>query len=109
MKPMTKSKPGGSGRRTAPPRERSVSDRHRVAVVQAEARRLTRILQPFGILRKDQLKLRAGASRWHEGSFDSALQAAVESGDIERLPLDFYRKVEAAEHSRDRGPRPGAA
>ncbi len=108
MRPITNSKPRDPRSRTAPPRERSISDRHRVAVVQAEARRLTRILEPFGILRRDQLRRRAGAASWHEGSFDSALHAAVQAGEIEPLPLDFYRKVEAAERSQDAGP-PSAA
>jgi hypothetical protein len=84
----------------------SVSERHRVAVVQAEARRLARILQPFGVLRKDQLKLRAGASSWHEGGFDSALHAAIEAGEIERLPLDFYRTTDDSVRGRS---APGAA
>lgn len=89
------SKPGVRAGATRVPRPPSISERHRVAVVRAEARRLARILQPFGILRKDQLKLRAGAESWHEGSFDSALYAAVQSGEIERLPLGFYRKTGA--------------
>lgn len=86
---------GKTGRAGTTPGQRppSISDRHRVAVVQAEARRLARILQPFGILRKDQLKRSAGAESWHEGSFDSALYAAVQSGEIERLPFGFYRKA----------------
>jgi hypothetical protein len=33
----------------------------------------------------------ADASRWHEGGFDSALSAAVDSGAIERLPAGFFR------------------
>jgi hypothetical protein len=90
---FTRLEAAGRAQRTTRARQASISDRHRVAVVQAEARRLARILQPFGILRKDQLKRRAGAASWHEGSFDSALHAAVESGEIERLPLDFYRKA----------------
>lgn len=73
------------------PKQPSVSERHDVAVVQAEARRLAHALRPFGVLRKDQLKVVARAASWHEGSFDRALRAAVEAGEIERLPFDFYR------------------
>jgi hypothetical protein len=91
----TSSAESGERRRDAAARGRSSSfDRHRVAVVQAEARRLARILQPFGVLRKDQLKRRAGATAWHEGGFDAALKTAVDSGEIERLPLGFYRTPE---------------
>jgi hypothetical protein len=70
-----------------------------VAVVQAEARRLARLLQPFGILGRDELKRRAHADSWHEGSFDNALSTAVASGDIERLPFGFYRKAETRSDS----------
>jgi hypothetical protein len=89
-----------------PPRTRAdrgrpaTLDRHRVAVVQAEARRIARILQPFGVLRKDELKRRARASSWHEGSFDTALSTAVASGEIERLPLGFYKMADREPDSR---------
>lgn len=62
--------------------------------MQAEARRLSRVLQPYGVLRKDQLRLIARAASWHDGSFDAALRAAVASGEIEQLPFEFYRKVD---------------
>jgi hypothetical protein len=91
---MTSTSKSGRTGRTHGQRPPSISDRHHVAVVQAEARRLARILKPFGILRKDQLKLEAGADSWHEGSFDSALHAAVQSGEVERLPFGFYRKAD---------------
>ncbi len=87
--------------RTGSTRRRPTTlDRHRVAVVQAEARRIARILQPFGVLRKDDLKRRARAASWHEGSFETALDTAVASGEIERLPLGFYKTAE-----RKPGPR----
>jgi hypothetical protein len=65
-------------------------------VVRAEARRLAHALEPFGVLRKDQLKRRARTAKWHEGTFELALQAAVKAGEIEPLPLDFYRKAAPA-------------
>lgn len=71
-------------------------DRHRVAVVQAEARRLARILRPFGVLPRRELKRRAHSECWHEGSFDAALHAAVGAGEIEPLPLGFYRNAQPA-------------
>ena len=73
--------------------------------MQAEARRLARILEPFGILSRDELKRQAGARSWHEGSFDSALHRAVASGEIERLPLDFYKKADSRDGGMD-GPHP---
>jgi hypothetical protein len=78
-------------------------------VVQAEARRLARILGPFGVLRKDQLKRRARATAWHEGDFDVALKRAVDSGEIERLPLDFYRKAPPHGHPDGTGSTPASA
>jgi hypothetical protein len=32
----------------------------------------------------------ARAERWHEGGFDRALAAALDAGEIRRLPLGFY-------------------
>lgn len=83
---------------------RSTSDQRRLAVVQAEARRLAQSLQPFGVLRKDQLKDAARAKEWHEGSFESALRVAVDSGEIEQLPFDFYRKAPPHETGRSTPP-----
>jgi hypothetical protein len=93
MKPRPEPDSGQRGGRRHEDTSRSTSDQHHLAVVQAEARRLAQSLGPFGVLSKDQLKVAARATRWHEGSFESALRVAVESGEIERLPLDFYRKV----------------
>jgi hypothetical protein len=69
--------------------------RHDDAVVQAEVRRLARVLRPYGILHRDALEDAVGAARWHEGAFDSALAAAVRSGVVERLPGGFYRTAES--------------
>jgi hypothetical protein len=96
-------------RRSQEPRCPANFDRHRIAVVQAEARRLARILEPFGVLRRDQLKRRARATAWHEGGFDAALKRAVASGEIERLPLGFYRKAQPQNRPQSTGPAPGAA
>ena len=60
-------------------------------MIQAEVRRLARALRPYGVLHRNALAGAADARRWHEGGFDSALEAAVRSGSIERLPADFYR------------------
>jgi hypothetical protein len=90
MQPLTDLEAGRRTRSARGPGRRF--DQHRVAVVRAEARRVARILQPFGVLHKDALKRRARAANWHEGSFDGALRTAVAMGEIERLPLDFYRK-----------------
>ncbi|HZU40976.1 MAG TPA: hypothetical protein VE992_07980 [Solirubrobacteraceae bacterium] len=65
--------------------------RHEEAVVQAEARRLALTLAPYRVLPKDALARVAGASHWHEGSFDRALAAAIRSGMIDRLPGGFLR------------------
>lgn len=65
--------------------------RHEQAVIQAEMRRLARALAPYRILHRDALRRVAGAERWSEGGFDSALHEAVKSGSIEPLPGSFYR------------------
>jgi hypothetical protein len=65
--------------------------RHARAVTEAEIRRLSRALGPFGVLRRDALRKEAGAEHWQEGSFEQAVAAAVREGRIDDLPGDFYR------------------
>lgn len=65
--------------------------RHDEAVVQAEARRLAQALRPYGVLHRDALERVAGAMRWRDGWFDTALAAAVKSGKIEEMPSGFLR------------------
>ncbi len=64
---------------------------HGDAVTQAEVRRIVNALRPYGVLRRDVLKRQAAPGGWHEGSFEEALAAALRSGKVEKLPLDFYR------------------
>lgn len=61
------------------------------AVVQAEVRRLTHTIAPFGVLHRDQLARLSGARNWRRGAFELALGAAVRSGLLARLPSGFYR------------------
>lgn len=68
--------------------------RHEDAVLHAEARHLARALAPYRVLHRDALADVAGATQWHECSFERALAEAVRSGAIERLPSDFYRSAE---------------
>lgn len=63
---------------------------HDEAVLRAEVRRLVRALAPYGVLQREVLRLVVGASNWHEPSFERALDAAVEQGQIDALPLGFY-------------------
>jgi hypothetical protein len=63
---------------------------HELAVVRAEIRRLVMALRPYGVLRRDVLARVAGALSWHQASFDRALHAAVQAGEIEERPLGFY-------------------
>ena len=65
--------------------------RHDEAVVQAEIRRLSRALRPYGVLRRDELEHEVGARSWHAGGFGEALDRAVRSGLVKRLPFGFYR------------------
>lgn len=73
-----------------PRRSRRVASRHEQAVIQAEVRRLARALRPYRVMRRDALKRSVRAANWQGGEFERALDAAVESGAIKRLPLDFY-------------------
>jgi len=77
----------GEGERSRP----CESEQHREAVIRAEINRLVRALSPYGVLRRHALAREARAEAWHDESFERALQAAVDAGKIERLPLDFYR------------------
>lgn len=61
------------------------------AVTEAEIRRLSRALAPFGVLGRDALRKEAGAEHWQEGSFEQAVAAAAREGRIQALPGDFYR------------------
>ncbi len=70
---------------------RSTSDSHERAVLHAEIERLVRALSPYRVLRRTALKQASRAESWHEVGFDLALQAAIEDGKIEKLPLGFFR------------------
>jgi hypothetical protein len=59
-------------------------------VLHAEIKRLVTALSPVGVLRRDALARAAGATWWHEASFELALRAAVEAGRVKQLPLGFY-------------------
>jgi hypothetical protein len=63
---------------------------HEHAVLRAEIGRLVTALRPYGVLRRDVLARTAGAMSWHQATFDRALVAAVEAGEIEKRPLGFY-------------------
>ncbi len=77
--------------------------RHELAVVGAEVRRLVNALRPYGVLRRNALKRIAGAAKWHEASFERALSAAVEAGEIEQLPLGFYAAPREPDKQSGRG------
>jgi hypothetical protein len=65
--------------------------RHEQALVHAGAVRLAHAIRPFGVLHKDVLERVARAERWPAGSFQHALDAAVEQGLLERLAFGFYQ------------------
>ena len=79
-----------SGRPGPARRDLRGATRHDEAMIQAEVRRLARALRPYRVLRRDALQRKARAARWHEGAFERALDAAVESGAIKQLPRNFY-------------------
>ncbi len=78
----------------ADPGRRTRQQRHDDAVIQAEVRALVRELRPDGVPRKDALVQPARTSSWHSDSFEDALSAAVRTGALEPLALDFYRHPE---------------
>lgn len=82
-------------------RQRCGSDEagdHESAVVRAEVNRLVRALRLYGVLRRDVLAREARAGSWHEGSFEGALETAVDEHRIEELPLGFYRLPDTGLH-----------
>jgi hypothetical protein len=76
-------------------RTRAGARRHEQAVIQAEVRRLARALRPYRVLRRDELERSAGAAKWNDGGFDRALEAAVQTGAVKRLPFGFYGCADA--------------
>lgn len=84
------------------PTARPGDPRHDQAVLQAEIRCLKHALAPFGVLNRDALEREARASRWHDGTFERALEAAVAVGDIEPLAFGFYRMPRSRLDARDR-------
>ncbi len=81
---------GATGRRRLSCESRAGFELHDRAVLRAEVRCLVHALAPYRVLSRRALERVAGAERWHEGGFDRALAAALEAGEIRRLPLGFY-------------------
>ena len=75
----------------SPLRSKRRRNRHDEVVIQAEVRRLTRALAPYGILHRDMLAQVADARRWREGAFETALDRAVRGGEVDALPGGFFR------------------
>jgi membrane protein len=67
------------------------SERHREAVIRAEVKRLVHALAPYRVLHREALAREAGADAWHDRGFQRALDAALDAGEVEALPCDFYR------------------
>jgi len=51
---------------------------------------LVETLRSYGVLTRDSLLERSGASRWVEPSFAAALRRGVDGGSIKSLGDDFY-------------------
>jgi hypothetical protein len=68
----------------------NLSARHRLAIVDAEARVLARTCLRYGVLTRPQLVELSGARRWIRGRFGLALTEAIEHGMIRDLGLGFY-------------------
>jgi hypothetical protein len=68
----------------------ATSERHRRAVLDAEARRLAHILTSYGVLTTERLFELSGAERWRSGRFAGALAHAADAGLIRDLGLGFY-------------------
>lgn len=63
---------------------------HVAAVLDAEARRLARTLERYGVLTRWQLAERSGARLWLRGRFQRALEVGVEREMIRPLGFGFY-------------------
>lgn len=64
--------------------------RREEAVLDAEARRLVRTLNGYGVLSRGQLLELSGARWWSRGRFSHALRRAVDRGFIRYLGYEFY-------------------
>jgi hypothetical protein len=82
----------------ARPASRRRRERHRQAVLDAEARRLRCVLVWCGPLPRDVLAERCATRRWREGSLDEALRHGVSCGALRLLPLGYVAAV--TEHDR---------
>jgi hypothetical protein len=51
---------------------------------------LTETLRSYGVLTREALLDRSGASRWREHSFPAALRRGVDSGSIKSLGDDLF-------------------
>jgi len=80
------------------PGRRRRRERHRRAVLDAEARRLRRALVWSGPLSREVLAERCATRRWREGSLDEALRHGVSCGALRLLPLGYVAAV--TEHDR---------
>jgi hypothetical protein len=69
------------------------------ALLEVEVRRVMHALAPYGVLRQDALARACGARRWREGQFHDALDAAVATGRVRRLPFGFYASRAGAPRS----------
>jgi len=67
----------------------------RAAILDAEARRLARVLARFGVLTRQQLAELSGARLWTRGRFSRALELAEKRGLIRHLGCGFYAPVSA--------------
>jgi hypothetical protein len=56
----------------------------------AEVHNLVAALRDYGVLTRDALRERSGASHWAAGSFEDALRRGVERGSIKRLGDDLF-------------------
>jgi hypothetical protein len=59
-------------------------------VPDAEVDNLVATLRDYGVLARDALRERSGASHWTGAAFEDALRRGVERGSIKRLGDDLY-------------------
>jgi hypothetical protein len=77
------------------------------AILCAEVRRLARELHASDTMPQGTLAERCGASRWREGTIDTAVRAGVRHGTIRRMP--GYLAAGGQTHLRDAADGPQAA
>lgn len=72
-------------------RDTRQDERHRATVVSAEMRRLEIQLLALGPMPRERLADQCHADRWHEGTFQEAVQQGLRTHRLQELPMGWLK------------------